>query len=169
MKQRNQITLATRQLPPSSLAKRIRDIHDAIARRAYDLFASRGFSHGHDLEDWFIAESELLHRVPLEMSETETELRITAALPGFTGKDIEVTVEPHRLFIRGEREEKSDDKKKREVVYSERRSDEVYRVIDLSPEVEPDKVKYALNKGKLEISLPKSEVGRKSIANKATA
>lgn len=78
------------------------------------------------MEDWFIAESELLHRVPLEMSETETELRITAALPGFTGKDIEVTVEPHRLFIRSEREEKSDDKKKREVVYSERRSDEVY-------------------------------------------
>ena len=169
MKQRNPITLPSRQLPPSSLAKRIEDIHDAIARRAYGLFASRGFSHGHDLEEWFVAESELLHRVPLEMSETETELKIIAALPGFTGKDIEVTVEPHRLFISGQREEKSDGKKKGQVIYSERRSDQVYRVIDLLPEVEPDKVKDALNNGKLEITLPKNELGRKSIAGKATA
>lgn len=169
MEQRNQITHASRQLPPSSLLKQIQGIHDVIARRAYELFVSRGFSHGHDLEDWFMAESELLHRVPLEISETETELKITAALPGFTGKDIDVRVEPHRLFISGQREEKSHGKKKRAVVYSERRSDRVYRVIDLSTEIEPDKVKCALNNDKIEITLPKKEVGGKSIADKATA
>ena len=157
MKQRDQIMLASRQLPPSSHLKRIQEVHDAIARRAYDLFASRGFSHGHDLEDWFLAESQLLHRVPLEISETETELKIIAALPGFTGKDIEVAVEPHRLFISGERDEKLDSKKKGQVIHSAYRSEQVYRVIDLPPEVEPDKVKYALNSGKLEITLPKKE------------
>ena len=51
MRQRNQTTLASRQLPPSFVLKRIQDIHDAIARRAYELFASRGFSHGNDLKD----------------------------------------------------------------------------------------------------------------------
>jgi hypothetical protein len=33
--------------------------HLAIARRAYELFETRGCEHGHDWEDWFRAESEL--------------------------------------------------------------------------------------------------------------
>lgn len=35
--------------------------HDIIARRAYALYVARGCQHGHDLEDWLQAESELLH------------------------------------------------------------------------------------------------------------
>jgi hypothetical protein len=33
---------------------------DIVARRAYELFLSRGGEHGHDLDDWFSAERELL-------------------------------------------------------------------------------------------------------------
>lgn len=33
--------------------------HLAIAQRAYELFESRCYEHGHDWEDWFRAESEL--------------------------------------------------------------------------------------------------------------
>jgi hypothetical protein len=33
--------------------------HDAIARRAYNLFLSRHAEHGHDLDDWLQAEREL--------------------------------------------------------------------------------------------------------------
>lgn len=33
---------------------------DEIARRAYERFVARGREHGHDLEDWLQAESELL-------------------------------------------------------------------------------------------------------------
>lgn len=32
---------------------------DAIAARAYELFVARGGGHGHDLEDWLQAESEV--------------------------------------------------------------------------------------------------------------
>lgn len=32
---------------------------DQIAGRAYQLFEARGGQHGHDLEDWLIAEREL--------------------------------------------------------------------------------------------------------------
>jgi len=35
------------------------EMHDAIARRAYELFAQRGYQHGHDIEDWFQAEAKL--------------------------------------------------------------------------------------------------------------
>ncbi len=33
--------------------------HDAIARRAYDIYRSRGGSHGSDVEDWLEAERQL--------------------------------------------------------------------------------------------------------------
>ena len=33
--------------------------HEAIARRAHQLFVQRGGGHGHDLEDWLLAEREL--------------------------------------------------------------------------------------------------------------
>ena len=33
--------------------------HDAIARRAYELFLRRGAQHGQDWDDWLAAEREL--------------------------------------------------------------------------------------------------------------
>ena len=32
-----------------------------IAARAYQRFCARGFQHGHDVEDWLAAETELTH------------------------------------------------------------------------------------------------------------
>ena len=34
-------------------------IDSAISERAYQLFTARGFSHGHDFDDWLTAEKEL--------------------------------------------------------------------------------------------------------------
>ena len=161
MKQRTEPTVAQKELPASSVLKRMQELHDAIARRAYDLFASRGFSHGHDRADWLLAESEFLQQAPLEISQTERDLKVTAALPGFTEKDIEVRVEHRRLLISGKREARSEGKTKGEVVYSERRSDQVYRAIDLPAEIDPNKLKVTLNNGELEIILPKKEVDKK--------
>ena len=33
--------------------------HDAIERRAYELYEQRGRAHGHDWDDWLQAEREL--------------------------------------------------------------------------------------------------------------
>jgi hypothetical protein len=35
---------------------------ELIAQRAYELFVERGGAHGHDVEDWLTAESELLRK-----------------------------------------------------------------------------------------------------------
>ena len=35
---------------------------EAIKRRAYNLFLARGSKHGHDVEDWLRAETELTLR-----------------------------------------------------------------------------------------------------------
>ena len=36
--------------------------HETVARRAYELFQSRGMSHGRDVDDWLAAERELTQR-----------------------------------------------------------------------------------------------------------
>jgi hypothetical protein len=38
----------------------IRVSAEAVSRRAYSLFQARGSEHGHDVEDWLVAETELL-------------------------------------------------------------------------------------------------------------
>jgi HSP20 family protein len=136
------------------------EIENKIARRAYELFASSGFTDGHDLEDWLLAESELFGRMPIEVTENDKEVAVKAGLPGFTEKDIEIRVEPRRLFISGMHEEKSENKKTGETVYSER-SDQICRAIDLPADVDPNKVRATLSKGELEITLPKIEIGKK--------
>ena len=141
-------------------------IENTIAQRAYELFASRGFTNGHDLDDWFLAESELFGQMPVKVKETEDEVTVNAGLPGFAEKDIEIRVEPRRLFIGGVHEEKSENKRKGETIYT-KHSNRVFRAINLPADVDPDKVKTVFNKGNLEITLPKKEVdGRRSQSNK---
>lgn len=140
--------------------QRMMEISDIIARRAYELFEGRGGQDGHDWEDWFRAESELLNPVPAEISEADDQVVVRADVPGFTKKDIEVRVEPHRLIISGSREQVHD-QKKRKTLYSERRSDEVFRMIHLAEEIDPDKVKATLQEGILEVALSKADPAKK--------
>jgi HSP20 family protein len=136
------------------------EVENTIARRAYELFTSRGFTDGHDLDDWFLAESELFGLMPVSVTETENEVTVKAGLPGFTEKDIEIRVEPRRLFIGGMHEEKSENKKKGETIYTEH-SNQVFRTVNLPADVDVDKVKATLSKGDLEITLAKREIGKK--------
>jgi len=168
MKQHHPLTIAPKPTSEGSLLPTFADLQDRVARRAYELFALSGFTDGHDMEDWLFAESELFGKMPVELSQTESELTVSAGVPGFTEKDIEIRVEPRRLFITGKREEKSEDKRKGETVYSER-SNEMFRTIDLPVEVDPDKVKATLSQGELEITLPKKEIGKKVVVEQKIA
>ena len=87
------------------LSNGTRQISAAIARRAYELFEARGSEHGHDCEDWFRAESELLTPIPATVVDTDGGFTVRAELPGFTGKDVEVLAEPRRLIIRARKQE----------------------------------------------------------------
>jgi hypothetical protein len=67
MRQRSEPTVTPRERHASSLLKKVQDIHYAIARQARNLFAFRGFRHSDDRADWVQAESEFIHRVPVEI------------------------------------------------------------------------------------------------------
>jgi HSP20 family protein len=134
---------------------RFQQVYDSIARRAFEIFDSNGRWLGHDLADWFQAESEILHPVHLEISETNEALNVRAEVPGFTSKELDINVEPRRLTITGKHETKEESKKGK-TIYSERCANEILRAIDLPAEVESSKVTATLKDGVLNIELPKA-------------
>lgn len=137
------------------LLNRMKDTFDAIERRAFEIFEGSGRRFGHDLEDWFRAETELLHPVHINISEMEGALQVKAEVPGFTEKELEVNVEPRRLTITGKRETK-EERKQGKTVYCEHCADQILRVVELPAEVDTAKVTTTLKDGVLEFVLPEA-------------
>ncbi|MGX9120544.1 Hsp20/alpha crystallin family protein [Mesorhizobium sp. BHbsci] len=87
----------------------------------------------------------------VEISELDTELRVTAEVPGMEEKDIEVLLDDDVLTLRGEKRSETDEKD-----YSERFYGRFERRIPLGYEVEDDKVKASFTNGVLTLALPKN-------------
>jgi type II secretory pathway predicted ATPase ExeA/HSP20 family molecular chaperone IbpA len=134
-------------------AELAQQINERIARRAYELFESSGFRHGHDREDRLRAESEILVHVPVDITETESELIIRAEVPRFDGKDLQVRVAPRSLCIIGQRRE-STERQEGRVVYSERSAPQILRLLELPSEINPDKVTAKVSGSLLVIKSP---------------
>jgi HSP20 family protein len=139
---------------------RMQEMYDSIARRAFELFEGKGKIFGRDLEDWFRAELELLHPVHVTIRESEEGLEVQAEVPGFSIKELEVSVEPRRVIISGQRETK-EEHKEGTTIYTERCADKILRVIDLPAEVAPAKVTATLKDGILDFTLPKAVPAKK--------
>ena len=144
------------------------EINDVIARRAYELFESSGFTHGHAHEDWLRAESEILLQSRVDVTETETGLTIRADVPGFREKDLEVRVAPRSLCITGKRQESSD-QKEGTTIYSERCSKHIFRVLQLPAEIDPDTIHATVSDGLVEIKLLKAGLSKNAPLAKAAA
>lgn len=143
------------------LIERMEEAAKAVAKRAYDFFEARGYRFGNELEDWFRAESELLRTVPTTMKEDDAQITIQAEVPGFQAGDIKISAEPHRLIIEGRSEQIQEEKSKEtpeKVVFSERRANQFYRLLDLPAEVDATRTEAKLKDGVLEITLPKVAV-----------
>jgi len=147
-------------LPGSDLFNRIQDLSNSIARRAFEIFEDRGRALGRDLEDWLHAEAEFLHPVHLDIAESADAVTVRAEVPGFSAKELEVGVEPHRLTISGKRET-SEEHSSKKTIYSEQCSKQIYRAIDLPAEVDTSKVTATLKNGVLELSMPKATKAQK--------
>ena len=149
-----------RLVPMGDIFDRMEKLTNEIRRRAFEIFDGNGKTWGHDLADWFQAESELLHPVHVDISEKGNDITVRAEVPGFTEKDLEVSVEGRRLTITGKRESK-EERKEKNVVYTDRCSDHILRVIDLPGEVSSEKVEATLKNGMLELKLPKAAPAKK--------
>ena len=109
------------------------------------------------MEDWSRAESELLHPVPLNVSESDSEYTVRAEVPGFGSKEIEISVEPRRLAISGKRETKEGEETWK-MIRSEWGPDRIFRTLDLPSDVDVSKVSTTLKDGILIVDLPKAQI-----------
>jgi HSP20 family protein len=144
-----------------TLVERMQQISAAIACRAYELFEARGSGHGHDWEDWFRAESEMLTPIPAKVFDKDAGITVRAEVPGFTGKDVEVLAEPRRLIIRAKRHKTSNEQDGRAVL-QQQMSSELLRVLDLPREIDPEHMTATIKNDVLEVILPTVNLGKKT-------
>lgn len=158
MAQQGLATQAARETAPAirvgTLPDEIKQMFDSVARRAYEIFESKGPPWGHDLEDWLQAERELFHPAHISVSESAAGLSIRAELPGFNAKEVEVNIEGRRVTISARREAR-EEKKDKKSIFSEYCSNQVLRVVDLPTDVKVAESKANIRDGVLTLELPK--------------
>jgi HSP20 family protein len=94
----------------------------------------------------------------IDFTETDTELRVAAELPGLEEKDIQVSLDDGVLTIRGERnaEATKEDSKRVRHVETETFRGKYQRSLRLPSEVDADGVKAVYRNGILTVTLPKT-------------
>jgi HSP20 family molecular chaperone IbpA len=145
-----------------TLVEQTRLISAAVARRAYELFEARGSQHGHDREDWFRAESELLAPIPATIIDTDGAVTVRAELCGLMGKDVEVLAEPRHLMLQSGKQTSEQDNGR--AVFEAETSAEIFRVLDLPSEIDPHHMKATIDNEVVEITLAKVNPGNKNAA-----
>ena len=143
-----------RFVEPQAIYSRVNELYDEISRRAFELFEGDGRILGRDLDHWFKAEAELLHPAHVQIKESGEAIVVNAEVPGFNANELQLSLEPRRLTISGKKQSGSEERKGN-VVYSERCSNELLRLIELPVEVNVSRASAILNNGILELTAPK--------------
>ena len=125
----------------------------ALFRKEMDSVFDR-FFRGFELDT--IESRQGVFSPKVDVIETETDIRVTAELPGIDEKDIDVSLVKDALTIKGEKKEEREDKG-RDYYRIERSFGSFSRTIPLPIEIEPDKVSAEFKKGILTVTLPKSQ------------
>jgi HSP20 family molecular chaperone IbpA len=127
--------------------------HELIARRAFEIFETNGGSPGNDLEDWLHAESELLFPIALNVIELHSEYVVRAEVPGFSGRDIRISVEPRCLAISGGFQTREEGEME---VRSALCANRIFRTLELSSDIDTSALSATVQDGILTVHLPKT-------------
>jgi HSP20 family protein len=93
----------------------------------------------------------------VNVRESENEVAISAELPGMEQKDIDITLKPDHLTIKGEKRfEKEEGDPNKDHYYVERSYGSFQRTIPLSCEIDMERSTAKFEKGVLKVNLPKS-------------
>jgi HSP20 family protein len=101
---------------------------------------------------------------PVQMTERDDSIEVSAELPGMTKDDVDVELENNVLTIRGEKKQQKEEKEKDHYVF-ERYYGSFQRSFSLPAPVDESKVKADFKAGVLKIHLEKSAMakGRKIV------
>jgi HSP20 family protein len=156
-----------RPYDPERLRGEAQEVQLAIARGAYELFESRGREHGHDWEDWFRAESEVLRPVPITIAESADQVEVWANVLGFEESELKVSIEPHGIVILGKKEATATETEGGKIEYIDWSPDRILRFVALPAEVDPKAASVELREGLLSFELLKASSRRVSARRKA--
>lgn len=98
---RNETTKAPIVTKMMGLSAEAKEMLGAIAKRAYEIFESKGKIRGRELDNWLQAESELFESAPLNIGQSRDGVTVLADVREFTPKELEIDVEPKRVTIIG--------------------------------------------------------------------
>jgi HSP20 family protein len=107
-----------------------------------------------------LADFQRLSTPPVDIVEKDNAYEVTADVPGFDEKDIEVKLVNGALCIKGERKSEKEEKKE-DYYLSEREFGSFERRFELPEEVDADKIEASLKKGVLTVTLPKKPEAQK--------
>jgi HSP20 family protein len=129
---------------------------DRIRMQAYNLFAHRGAGDGRALDDWLTAERDVCWPAA-ELAEREGAFVLNVALAGFEAGDITVTATPSEIIVKAaqKHEQASAGKDEPKLRWTEFRSSNVFRRVELPAPVEVEKIAASFENGLLKILAPK--------------
>lgn len=116
-----------------------------------------GFLGGSTLSQWapFERGGAEAFQPRVDVSETDSEIKVSAELPGLDENDIDVSLTRDTLTIKGEKKEEKEEKGS-DYYRMERSYGSFTRSIPLPVEVNTDKVEATFKKGVLRVTLPKT-------------
>ncbi len=136
-------------------------ISAAIAKRAYEIYQTRGGRPGNDREDWQLAEKEILQPLSCGVLESKDGVTVSTFCSTCGAKDIEeieVCVEPHRLILAGTRGIKPGCAE----------TAKFYRVLPLGDEIDPASVNVTMAQHGALLEIQMRKVRKESLpGNKA--
>ncbi len=113
-------------------------------------------------EDFFgrrfpaLSEEDFAFAPAIDLSETDNEVIVKAAIPGVDKKDVSIKITDNLLTIKGEVKKEQEEKKKnyyrQEIAYGA-----FSRTIQLPADVKTEEAKANMKNGVLEIVIPKTE------------
>ncbi len=141
-----------RELP---IFDEIAQLQERIREHAFEIFRNRGH-HGNDLADWLEAEREICGSVS-ELIEEENRYLLKIALAGFEPEDIKITATPREIIVKATAQTREEGKESESssVRWSDFRSTDIYRHVELPVEVDVDQIAAKFERGLLTIEAPK--------------
>ena len=137
-----------------SYLPRLRSKSESIRTR--DSIFDDLFNELYSLPTSFLSKSGMDLSPRIDISETDSEYKIEAELPGINQKEIDVKIDNNILTIKGKKEDVKEEKEKNYHL-RERYYGAFQRSISLPNNIEPEKIKASFENGVLNISVPKSD------------
>jgi HSP20 family molecular chaperone IbpA len=145
----------SREEAEETLWREIDDLEAEIRQKAQQIFEARGGVPGDADDDWVRAEREVCWVPQAKLKETDRAFRALIGMPGLEAGDIEVTLLPEMMIVRGKGLEDLDGADR--IHFSEFGSRTLFRKIPIPALVHVDSAVVAFEKNLLEISAAKVE------------